>query len=115
LGSVYTIVGKRRKEVPLSRVKRVLAAVLVSVLILAMMAAPAFAFHHLFLPGGLCGQGDNAGGDNPTATAVIKANNPAQGDEGDELPLPPTGTPAVEHSERIANPPTQAECPATQN
>jgi len=86
-----------------------LAATLALALMLTVMAGPAFAFHHAFLPGGACGQSENAGGNNPTASSAIKTHNPAQ---GQALPLPPTGTPAAEHSELITNPPQTAECPA---
>jgi hypothetical protein len=67
------------------------------------------------LPGGACGgeQSSNAGGNNPTATAAITTNNPAQGEEGDGLPLPPTGTAAPLHTDLISNTPT-ATCPAPQ-
>lgn len=80
-------------------------------LMLAILAAPALAFHHVFLPGGACGQSENAGGNNPTATSAIKAYNPAQ---AQTMPLPPTGTPAAEHSELITNPPQTAEYQAPQ-
>jgi hypothetical protein len=51
-------------------------------------AAPAFAFHHVFVPASECGQGDFSGGSNPTAVAALLAsgNHP--------LPLPPAGTPS---------------------
>ena len=97
LASVHTIVGKRQKEAPLSRVKRALAVAFVSASMLVMMAAPAFAFHHVFIPGGPCGQSANSGG-------VV-------GDPQRTAPLPPVGTAAVEHSERITGTPT-ASCPA---
>ena len=88
-----------------------LAAALASALMLTIMAAPALAFHHAFLAGGACGQSENAEGNNPTATSAIVTHNPAQ---GQALPLPPTGTPAAEHSGLITNPPQTAECPAPQ-
>ncbi len=91
----------------MSRVKRILAAGLVSALMLVMMAAPAFAFHHVFIPAADCGESANAGG----ITPAVGVHNPVQG--GSELPLPPTGTPATEHSDLITNPPDEfAECPA---
>jgi hypothetical protein len=93
----------------LVKLKTSLAVALASVLMMTVMAAPAFAFHHGFLPGGACGQSENAGGNNPTATSAIRTHNPAQ-----VLPLPPTGTPAVERSDLITNPPETAECPAPQ-
>jgi hypothetical protein len=65
-------------------------------------AAPAF--HHVFLPGGPCGTSDNSGGGNPTARQALI-------DAGQSLPLPPVGTPAVEHSDEITGTPT-ATCPA---
>jgi hypothetical protein len=94
----------------LIRLNTILAVALVSALMLTVMAAPAFAFHHAFLPGGACGQSENAGGNNPTATGMLIAHNPAQ---GQALPLPPTGTPAAVHSERITNPPETTDCPAS--
>ena len=93
------------------KLKTLLAVAFASALMMTVMAAPAFAFHHAFLPGGACGQSENAGGNNPTATSAIVTHNPAQ---GQALPLPPTGTPAAEHSDRITNPPETAECPAPQ-
>lgn len=74
----------------LSRMKRVLAAIFVSGLMLAVVASPAFAFHHGFVPANECGQSNHAGGNNPTATAAITEHNTAQ-----TLPLPPAGTPGA--------------------
>ncbi len=91
------------------RLKVLLAVAFASALMLGVMAGPAFAFHHAFLPGGACGQSENAGGNNPVATGAIVTHNPAQ---GQALPLPPTGTPAADHSDRITNPPETVECPA---
>ena len=74
----------------MSRLKRVLAAALVSALILTVMAAPAFAFHHGGLPSTVC-SAEAAGSpsdDNGMAKESLLAHNPAQG-----LPLPPVGTP----------------------
>jgi hypothetical protein len=64
-----------------------LAAVLVSTLMLAVVAAPAFAFHHGFLPGVPCGEPEFSGGDEHNPVFV--------------RPLPPAGTAAVGHSELI--------------
>jgi hypothetical protein len=58
------------------------------------------------------GPGENAGGNNPTATAAIVTHNPAQ---GQALPLPPTDRPAAEHSDLIKNPPETVECSAPQH
>ena len=91
------------------KVKTLLAVAFASALMMSVMAAPAFAFHHAFLPGGACGQSENAGGNNPVATGAIVTHNPAQ---GQALPLPPTGTQAAEHSDLITNPPETVECPA---
>jgi len=93
------------------KLKTLLAVAFASALMLGVTAAPAFAFHHAFLPGGACGHSENAGGNNPTATGAIVTHNPAQ---GRALPLPPTGTPAAEHSDLITNPPKIVECPAPQ-
>ena len=51
-------------------------------------AAPAFAFHHTFVPASDCGQSDFAGGFNPTAVAALRASG------NHTLPLPPAGTPS---------------------
>ena len=53
------------------------AAALVSALMLTMTAAPAFAFIHVTVPAGECAASDQAG-DNPTAGAAIVEKNPAQ-------------------------------------
>ncbi len=91
----------------MSRVMKALAVAFISALMLVVMAAPAFAFHHVFIPAGACGDensGDNAGGNNATAKEALVAS-------GHQLPLPPFGTAAVEHSELITDTPT-ATCPA---
>ena len=84
---------------------------LVLAAMLAALALPvnASAFHHVFLPGGACGESENSGGFNPTAVAALIEHNSAQ-----TLPLPPTGTPAAEHSAEITNPPDTVACPAPQ-
>jgi hypothetical protein len=46
------------------------AAALISVLMLSMTAAPAFAFIHEFIPAGACAASDQAG-DNETAEAHL--------------------------------------------
>jgi uncharacterized membrane protein YdfJ with MMPL/SSD domain len=60
----------------LSRVKRVLAAVVVSALMLAIMAAPALAIVHASVPANECApaEAEQAGG-RPAAEAVF-SNNP---------------------------------------
>jgi len=93
----------------LVKLKTLLAVAFAWALMMSVMATPAFAFHHAFLPGGACGQSENAGGNNPMATGAIRTHNQAQ---GQTLPLPPTGTPAADHSDRITNPPETVECPA---
>jgi hypothetical protein len=93
-------------------VRRVLLALVIAGLLIAGTASPALAFHHSFLPGGPCGHSEVSGGDNPTAIGAINEHNTVQG--GSNLPLPPTGTPAVEHSDQITSPPTAATCPAPQ-
>jgi hypothetical protein len=77
---------------------------LVSVVATTALAIPASAsaFHHVFLPGGACGESANSGGANPTATAALIA-------AGHKPPIAPAGTAAVEHSDRIG---LGAECPA---
>jgi hypothetical protein len=77
---------------------------LVSALMLVMMAAPAFAFHHVFIPAAACEESPNAGGVAP----AVGEHNPVF-----EPPLPPVGTAAVEHSDRITDPDSGfATCPA---
>ena len=74
----------------MSRLKRVLVTALASALMLSVIAAPAFAFHHGGLPSTVCAA-DAAGSpsnDNGMAKENLLAHNPAQ-----ELPLPPVGTP----------------------
>lgn len=63
-----------------------------AVLLLAATALPAQAFHHVVLPANSCGQSSHAGGANPVAAAALRTHNTAH-----TLPLPPVGTPAVEH------------------
>ena len=70
----------------MSRLKKSLAAVVTASLLMLMMASPAFAFIHAFIPAGECATSEQAG-DNPTAE--------------EELPLVP-----------IATPPAPDDCPA---
>jgi hypothetical protein len=75
----------------LSRLKKTLAAVMTASLLMVMMvmmASPAFAFIHEFIPAGQCAASDQAG-DNETAEA--------------HLPRVP-----------IETPPAPDECPAPQ-
>jgi hypothetical protein len=65
----------------LSRMKKVLATVVTSVLLLGMMSAPAFAFIHDTIPAGTCAASGQAG-DNETAEEAIVEHNKAQ-----ELPV----------------------------
>jgi hypothetical protein len=67
----------------LSRMKKVLATVVTSVLLLGMMSAPAFAFIHDTIPAGTCAASGQAG-DNETAEAAIVKHNKAQ---GQDLPI----------------------------
>lgn len=70
--------------------KNVSAAASVSALTLAVMAAPAFGFHHVGLPSTMYAA-EAAGSpsdDNGLAKESLLAYNPAQ-----ELPPPPAGTP----------------------
>ena len=50
----------------MSRLKKTLATVLTASLLMVMMASPAFAFIHEFIPAGQCAASDQAG-DNETA------------------------------------------------
>ena len=61
----------------MSRMKKILATVVTSVLLLGMMTAPAFAFIHTTIPAGRCANSDQAG-DNETAEDAIVAHNNAQ-------------------------------------
>ena len=72
----------------MSRLKKTLAAVVTASLLMVMMASPAFAFIHEFIPAGQCAASDQAG-DNETAE--------------EHLPRVP-----------IATPPAPDECPAPQ-
>jgi hypothetical protein len=54
----------------LSRAKMVLAAAFVAALMMVVMAAPAFAFIHDFIPAGQCATSKQAG-DNETAEAHL--------------------------------------------
>ena len=73
----------------MSRVKKILAAGLVSALMLVMMATPAFAFHHGGLPSTTCAA-DQAG--SPSNDNGMAKEN-LTGTAGLTLPLPPVGTP----------------------
>jgi hypothetical protein len=68
---------------PLRTIRRGAAAVAVAAAVL-VPAAPAFAFHHVGVPGSACGNGEWAGGNNPTARQALL-------DAGHTLPLPPNG------------------------
>ena len=65
----------------MSRVKKILATVVTSVLLLGMMTAPAFAFIHTTIPAGQCAASNKAR-DNDPAEEAIKGQNKAQ-----ELPV----------------------------
>jgi hypothetical protein len=54
----------------LSRLKKTLAAVVSASVLMVMMASPAFAFIHEFIPAGECAASDQAG-DNQTAAAQL--------------------------------------------
>jgi hypothetical protein len=97
---MYRRRGSDRRRFTLRRVSRFLAAALISALMLAVMATPAFAFHHGFVPGAPCGVPEFSGGDAP----AVDEHNPVF-----VRPLPPAGTAAVEHSELIG---PGAQCPA---
>jgi hypothetical protein len=97
---MYRRRGSDRRRFTLRRVSRFLAAALISALMLAVMATPAFAFHHGFVPGAPCGVPEFSGGDAP----AVDEHNPVF-----VRPLPPAGTAAVEYSEFIG---PGAQCPA---
>ena len=55
-----------------SRAKMLLVATFVAALMMVVMAAPAFAFIHEFIPAGQCAASEQAG-DNETAEAHLRA------------------------------------------
>ena len=61
----------------MSRMKKVLATVVTSVMLLGMMTAPAFAFIHTTIPAGECAASEQAG-DNETADEFALEHNKAQ-------------------------------------
>ena len=63
----------------MSRVKRVLAALLVSALMVVMMATPAFAFIHVTIPAGDCAASDQAGENFTAGSALATKGAVAQG------------------------------------
>ena len=68
--------------------RRVLLALFVAGLLIAVTASPALAFHHVAVPADECAT--NAAvtpGNNEPATEAIDLHNPAK-----ERPLPPAGT-----------------------
>ena len=87
----------------MSGAKRVMAAILVSAVMLIVIAAPALAFHHGGLPSTVCAA-DAAGSpsdNNGQAKESITAHNPHF-----KPPLPPVGTPGQgqgEGGEHCAN------------
>jgi hypothetical protein len=97
---MYRRRGSDRRRFTLRRVSRFLAAALISALMLAAMATPAFAFHNGFVLGAPCGVPEFSGGDTP----AVDEHNPVF-----VRPLPPAGTAEVEHSELIG---PGAQCPA---
>ena len=73
----------------MSRLKRFLVAALASALMLTVMSAPAFAFHHVGLPSTTCAA-DQAGSPS-NDNGLVKEN--LMGTAGLTLPLAPVGTP----------------------
>ena len=73
----------------MSRLKRAFVAALASALMLTVMAAPAFAFHHTGLPSTTCAA-DRAGS---PSNDNGQAKENLTGTAGLTLPLPPVGTP----------------------
>jgi hypothetical protein len=71
----------------LSRAKMVLAVAFVAALLMVVMAAPAFAFIHDFIPAGDCATSEQAG-DNETAEENIPRNPIAQPPAPDDCPAP---------------------------
>jgi hypothetical protein len=73
-----------------------LVVVLASLMMLTVMSAPAFAFHHVGLPSTVCAAeaAGSPSNDNGMAKESLLAHNPAQ-----ELPLPPVGTPGQDQGE----------------
>ena len=81
--------------------RRIALTFITAVLLIALSATPALAFHHGFLPANECGQSPNAGG------TTAEALNP----HFTTRPLPPAGTEAVGASPVIG---PEATCPAGQ-
>jgi hypothetical protein len=71
----------------LSRLKKTLAAVLSASLMMVMMASPAFAFIHEFIPAGQCAASEQAG-DNETAEAHLPRVPIERPPAPDECPAP---------------------------
>ena len=69
------------------KLKVLVAAALVSALMLTMTAAPAFAFIHEFIPAGQCAASDQAG-DNETAEAHLPRVPVERPPAPDECPAP---------------------------
>ena len=82
------------------RVKTFLVVALASALMVAVMAAPALAFHHGGLPSTVCAAeaAGSPSNDNGQAQESLLAHNPAQ-----ELPLPPVDTPGQGQGEAGEN------------
>ena len=70
----------------MSRMKKVLATVVTSVMLLGMMTAPAFAFIHTTIPAGECAASEQAGDNdnNPGAEDALVTHNKPQ---GQDLPI----------------------------
>jgi hypothetical protein len=73
----------------LSRLKRVLVTALALALMLTVIAAPAFAFHHGGLPSTTCAADQAGSPSNDNGQAKENLTDTA----GQTLPLPPVGTP----------------------
>jgi hypothetical protein len=71
----------------LSRLKKMLAAVLTASVLMVMMASPAFAFIHEFIPAGECAASDQAG-ENATAAAHLPRLPIETPPAPDECPAP---------------------------
>ena len=82
--------------------RRIVLAMIVTGLLMAMTAAPAFAFHHKTIPAAACADEHAAAHAGGTVTLPGPADEPG--------PDQPFGTPVVDASPRIG---LGAQCPAS--
>ena len=76
----------------MSRVRKALAAALVSAMMLSVMAAPAMAFHHASIPAAACANANAGSPSYNNRMARERLSGQERGGEAVGLPLPPVGT-----------------------